>query len=88
MQIFYKQSVNMKNNGWGPPMKTKDNAWQDSKACHWNSLKKSAMAIMQKIPFGINKIDRWHKTKGHSVVRVDKVNNQYRTTYLMVTING
>ena len=87
-QIYYKQSVNMKTNGWGAPMKTTDNAWQNPQACSWSKLKKSAMAIIEKLPFAINKIERWHKSKGHSVVRHQRVNNNYRTTYLMVTING
>jgi len=86
-QIFYKQSVNIKTNGWSAPMKTSDNAWSDPQSCRWLKLKASAMGILQKIPFAINKIERWHKKKGHSIVRAVRVNGRYRTTYLMVTIN-
>lgn len=86
-QIFYKQSVNMKTNGWSVPMKTVDNAWQKpSSDCRWVRLKKSAWGIIPRIPFAINSIERWHKRKGHKIVRAVRVRGGYRTTYLMITI--
>lgn len=85
MQIFYKQSVNIKTGGWSAPMKTKENIRQGMKNVSWSRLKKSSMDIFKKIPFAINKIERWHKRKGYDVVRSVRVNGRYRTVYLMVT---
>lgn len=83
-QIYYRQSVVRSNNAWSWPMKTKDPAWREGKSVKWNRVKKDSIT---KIPFAINTIERWHKRKGHSVVRSDKVHGKYRTTYLMVTMS-
>lgn len=85
MQIYYRQSTTRATNAWSWPMKTTDPAWRSGGKSTWNRVKKSATDIFGKIPFAINKIERWHKRKGHSVVRSVKVRGKYRTTYLMVT---
>ena len=85
-QIYYKQSVTRSTNAWSWPMKTKDPAWREPEKVKWSRVKKSAMSIFSKTPFAINKIERWHKCHGHSVVRSNRVHGKYRTTYLMITI--
>jgi len=86
MQIFYRQSVNTKTGLWYPPVKTTDNIRNGGlKTARWENIKESAMSIIEKIPFAINKIERWHKRQGHTVVRSNKVRGLYRTAYLMIT---
>lgn len=89
-QVYYKQSVNRRTNGWSMPMTTRSplwNMWSNLKDVHWRKIKKSAFntILAGRIPFAINKIERWHKRNGHSIVRRDVVYGQYRTTYMMVT---
>lgn len=88
-QRYYKQSVNRFTNGWSYPQTTTDPLWQmwsRLKEVRWRKVRKSAMHLCHnEIPFAINKIWRWHRNRGHSIVRIDRVYGLYRTTYMMVT---
>ena len=84
MPIYYKQSVNTKTGGWCSPLKTEEWSADKSTGIRWKKLKPSAMDVLHKIPFAINKIERWHKKKGHTVDRQVRVAGGYRIVFLKV----
>ena len=75
---YYKQSINLKSNSWTAPKKSTDNK-------NWVLLKKGAVRVYKKIPFAINKIERWYKKHGYRVFRQEKLSQGYKVIQLMIS---
>jgi len=82
---WYRQSVNMKNSAWAKPYVSTDPTHEFVNKL-WREVKKPGMEVLSgRLPYAINKIERWHKNKGHKVLRNKRVYGGRRHVFLTIT---